>query len=182
MMHGATEHITVAFMNIGLMETAFAGRHAVRHLSAISRQVFELLRLHFVKVFCFVEVGQPREGLTEGSKTTFEDAVLLAGAAEHGHHNLTFLWADLNEAMVVVHTEDVRIVNGALLTHLYHPQPWRNVMQLYLHGPTPKDRVKILLSHQPSSSKHNLTMLCKETIIRNLVQRAGNEKLMLQRT
>ena len=103
----------------------------------------------------------------------FEDAV-LAGAAEHGDHNLTFLWADLNEAMVVVHTEDVRIVNGALLMHLYHLQPWRNAMQLYLHGPTPKDRVKILLSHQPSRSKHNLSMQCKEGLIKKLVQH-GND-------
>ena len=59
MMHGATEPITVAFQNIGFMENAFAGRHAEKHMSSISKQVFELLQLHLVNVFCFVEVGQP---------------------------------------------------------------------------------------------------------------------------
>ena len=76
MMAGATEHshnkdllTTVALMNIGMMESAFEGKQAQRHLTSIKKQVSELLMLHFVTVLCFVEVGAPRVGLKPESKT-----------------------------------------------------------------------------------------------------------------
>ena len=97
MMAGATEHshnkdllTTVAFMNIGLMESAFEGKQAHRHLTSIKKQASELMMLHFVTVLCFVEVGALRVGLKPESKDKFEEAV-TAGAAEHGHADLTFL-------------------------------------------------------------------------------------------
>ena len=40
-------------------------------------------------------------------------------------------------------------------------------MQLHLQDPTAEDRIKILVSHQPSSDKHKLTMQCREAVIRN---------------
>jgi hypothetical protein len=177
---GAAEHgdhmgqfITVAFMNIGLMETAFHGKNSPAHMVAIKRQVDQLFAKHTVNILCLVEVGVPREGLTPESKKKFEGAV-LAGATEHGHSQLTFLWADLNEAMVVVHTKHVKMINGPLLTNLNPHQSWRNSMQLYLQGPTKDSRVKIFVSHQPSSEKHRLTQACRESVIRHLME-AGND-------
>ena len=106
---------------------------------------------------------------------------MTAGAAEHGHTDLTFLLADLNEAMVVVHTKAMKMVNGSLLKNLYDPQPWRNAMQLYLTGPTPMDQVKILLSHQPSSGKHHLSFPCKEAVFKSLMHH-GNDMRSWKRT
>ena len=66
------------------------------------------------------------------------------------------------------------MTNSPLLTNLYHHQSWRNSMQLYLQGATAEDRIKILVSHQPSSEKHNLSQQCRESVIRDLMK-AGNE-------
>ena len=126
--------MTVAFINTGIMESAFEGKNSTKRLAQLRTQVDELVGKHSVKILCFVEVGAPRVGLTEDSKIKFEAAV-TEGAAMHGHIDLTFLWADLNEAMVVVHTKEVTMTNGALITNLYQHQKWRNSMQLYLQGP-----------------------------------------------
>lgn len=66
------------------------------------------------------------------------------------------------------------MTNGPLITDLYHHQTWRNSMQLYLQGPTADDRIKIFVSHQPSSDKHTLSQQCRESVIRNLMI-AGNK-------
>ena len=165
--------MTVAFMNIGIMESAFEGRNAKKHLADLKTQVQGLVGKHSVKILCFVEVGVPTVGLTPASKDKFEAAV-TEGAAMHGHIDLTFLCSDLNEAMVVVHTKEVTMTNGALITNLYQHQKWRNSMQLYLQGPTAEDRIKIFVSHQPSSDKHNLSVPCREEVMRHLMT-AGNK-------
>ena len=95
--------MTVAFMNIGIMESAFEGKNSTKHLAQLRTQVDELVGKHSVKILCFVEVGAPRVGLTEDSKRKFEAAVTY-GAATPGHKELILLWADKNESMVVVHT------------------------------------------------------------------------------
>ena len=67
---GATEQshsmdplMTVAFMNIGIMESAFEGKNSTKHLAQLKTQVNELVGKHSVKILCFVEVGAPRVGL-----------------------------------------------------------------------------------------------------------------------
>ena len=56
-----------------------------------------------------------------------------------------------------------------MLKGLYQHQPWRNSMQLFLDGPADIDKITIFLSHQPSSDKHKLTGLGRESIIKNLI-------------
>ena len=165
--------MTVAFMNIGIMESALESKNSTKHLEHLRTQVDELVGKHSVKILCFVEVGVPRVGLTEDSKRKFEAAV-TDGAATHGHKELIFLWVEKNDSMVVVHTREVKMTNGPLLTDLYHHHAWRNSMQLYLQGPTADDRIKIFVSHQPSSDKHTLSQQCRESVIRNLMI-AGNK-------
>ena len=87
---------------IGVQESAFESKNALQHLTAIKTQVDELCAKHSVKILCFVEVGAPRVGLTPYLQRVFEEAV-LAGAAKHGHSELS---------MVVVHTKEMTMTNG----------------------------------------------------------------------
>ena len=107
---GATEQshnldplMTVAFMNIGIMQSAFEGKNSTKHLAMLTTQVDELVGKHSVKILCVVEVGTRREGLQQDSKRSLEAAV-REGAAMHRHCGLSFLWADANEAMVALHS------------------------------------------------------------------------------
>ena len=168
-MAGASEHnVTIAFMNIGLMESAFQGAKSQHYLKVIKEQVDQLFRYHSVRILCFVEAGQPRIGLIPDSKARFEQAV-RDGASEHTRGSLVFLWADRNESLLTVHVADIDMTKGDIIDDLYHLQSWRNAMPCYLQGPTSEDRILILLSHQPSSKMHNYSMQCKESVIRKLM-------------
>ena len=93
---------------IGVQESAFESKNALQHLTAIKTQVDELCAKHSVKILCFVEVGAPRVSLTPYHQRVFEEAV-LAGAAKHGHSELS---------MVVVHTKEMTMTNGPLLRQI----------------------------------------------------------------
>ena len=93
------EPLTVAFMNIGLTESAFSGAHSEKHCLKIQQQVHELRVQHNVTMYCFVEAGAPRVGLTDKSKNLFMQAV-GTGASEHGISHVRFIWA-FNESLVV---------------------------------------------------------------------------------
>jgi len=167
----AEEHTTtIAFINIGLMESAFRGQRVDKHMRAITAQVKELFRQHKVHILCFVEAGEPRVGLSPAAKKLFEKAV-RAGAADNTCGNLTFFWADQQEAMLTVHVAGIHMQKGDIITwnNLDPNQSWRNAMPFYIQGPTNQDRIMLLLSHQPSSAKHNLTMQTKNKIVRNLM-------------
>ena len=90
--------LMVAFMNIGLKEEAFQGSRSEQHCVNIRLQVQELRIQHNVTMYCFVEAGEPRVGLTDKSKKLFMQAV-AAGASEHGTPEISFIWA-LNESLV----------------------------------------------------------------------------------
>ena len=86
------EPLTVAFMNIGLTESAFKRVQSERHCLKIQRQVHELRVQHNVTMYCFVEAGAPQVGLTDESKKLFMQAVgtgaqstVLAMSALSGH-------------------------------------------------------------------------------------------------
>ena len=102
---GAAEHssmvepLTVAFMNIGLTESAFEGSNKDKHCAKIRLQVDGLRVKHNVTMYCFVEAGIPRVGLSDKSKELFMQAV-KAGASEHGSTQVRFIWA-MNESLVV---------------------------------------------------------------------------------
>ena len=148
LMAGATEHqVTIAFVNLGLVENAFLGKKVKAHLEEIQRIVDQLFQYHSIHILCVVEVGQPTIGLSVEAKKLFEEAV-RAGAAKHIRGDLTFLWAECKEAMVTVHVAGVNMTKGALIEGLSHTQSWRNAMPLYLHGPTDEDRILIFLSHR----------------------------------
>ena len=69
-MAGATEHqVTIAFVNLGLVEAALTGKNAWRHLEDIERLVNELFERHSIKILCMVEVGQLKIGLAWHQKT-----------------------------------------------------------------------------------------------------------------
>ena len=167
-----TSDVTIAFMNIGIMEQAFAGKCARVHLKKIKTQVSQLFQHHDVQIFCFVEVGQPRKGLSSESKVQFESAV-QAGAAD-AERVVRFLRAEENEAMVMAYVPEMNVTSGSLIKELYHRQPWRNAMPFYLQGPTEQDRIQILLSHQPSSGLHTLSMNCRQEVLRELIAHGLN--------
>ena len=98
------------------------------------------------------------------------DRALRVGVSEHSVDELTCVWAAENEAMVVVHTDDVKLTIGPLLKNLDPSQPWRNSMQLCLHSPTDEDRVKIFLSHQPSSKRNHLSNSCRANVLKHLMK------------
>ena len=171
--------LMVAFMNIGLKEEAFQGSRSEQHCVNIRLQVQELRSQHNVTMYCFVEAGEPRVGLTDKSKKLFMQAV-AAGASELGTPEISFIW-ELNESLVAAFPAKLgrhygcpqleKVTEGPLLTDLYHHQPWRNSMQLFLDGPTDTDKITIFLSHQPSSTKHKLSTAGRETIFRSLMKK-----------
>ena len=133
------EPLTVAFMNIGLTEKAFQGSKSEQHCANIQLQVHELRVQHNVTMYCFVEAGEPRVGLSDNSKELFMQAV-AAGTSEHDTPEISFIWA-LKESLVVAFPAKLgrhygcpqleQVTEGPLLTGLYHHQPWRNSMQLF---------------------------------------------------
>ena len=145
-MAGATDHrVTIASVNLGLVEAALTGQNARKHLSEIERIVNQLFEHHSIKILCMVEVGKPRKGLLPDTKKLFEQAV-RAGAANHTRGDLAFLWADRNEAMVTVHVAGMNITKGVLIDGLYNSQSWRNAMPFYLQGPSDQDRIVISIA------------------------------------
>ena len=175
-MAGATEHqVTIAFVNLGLVENAFLRKKLKQHLEEIQRIVDQLFQYHSIHILCVVEVGQPTIGLSDEAKKLFEEAV-RAGAAKHIRGDLTFLWADCNEAMVTVHVAGMNMTKGAIIDGLFHTQSWRNAMPFYLHGPTDQDRIVIFLSHQPSSALHKLSMQCRQSVVKKLIDKGLNQR------
>ena len=103
-----SDAVTIAFMNIGLTQTAFDGGNKDKHLAKIETQVRELFIRHSVSILCFVEAGQPKQGLSHDAKAAFENAV-QSGASGHISGTLRFLWADDNEALLLAHLGAVSV-------------------------------------------------------------------------
>ena len=93
---------SIAFCNVGVLESALTGQRSEKHLEDIGRQVEELLRDHAVLGICFCEMGQPGKGLTQGSRArveaTIQGAWRRAGAAEHGLAQV--YWGGSDEALL----------------------------------------------------------------------------------
>ena len=125
------QKLSIAFCNVGIMESALQGSNRNTHYRNIRSQVQQLLQKHGVLGICFCEMGQPRVGLSQGSRArieaTIQSAWRDAGAAEHGAAQV--FWAAPDEALLAVFRHGRPVWNAGAAEHGVLPQTtWVNVL------------------------------------------------------
>ena len=175
---GATEHIsTVAFANIGLLNSALEGKQRNKHMERISRQSQEILQRHDVLGICFCEAGEQGVGFSPACRKFFEkyvtEAFEKAGATEHGEPQ--YFW-EAEAHYVSVFKADVDVEQGKLIRNLYRHQPWRDAQTLKIStGDMPKP-VRVINSQQPSSDKRPFTVRARMDVLTKLFQICASEQ------
>ena len=173
---GDAEHLTddcdfVGFANIGLPQSALLGNNRNTHAAHLTQQTKQFLANHNCLGICFVEAGNVQNGYEAEARDVFEAAVRdgfdTAGATEHGDPQ--FLWPSESEEVVGVFRAEVPVEQHPLRRNLSRHHTYRAAQIFDISYGPDVGNVRIIASHQPSSSKHKLTYNTRLEVLKSLI-------------